>query len=331
MIPVAAKLSELLALLDEVWDEESEVARQGSGCVVLYSNRVMFKIYVVSVVKKLWARRAVWRYLKGYPEVASACGLTGIPDRRTLDRRLHEIAPQAEAQLRHLGLILVGEGVTEGQTAASDGTAFATPGPVWHQKAKEAGQIPDGLTGLDEEADWIQSTYHGWVYGYKAHVTISVAPTTVRVVLDATVTGSAYESRILQERLPLLPTSVETLLLDAGYDSGALIDAAQALGLEVLVPLAKPIGLSTSQARRDRAAYLTTPEGKDRYQRRGSSIEPFFATLKAVFDLNPLPDQGRHQAATHILLALYAWNLVVLFNFLHERPLGAVKSFLELL
>lgn len=331
MITAGAKLSELLGLLDEVWDEEAEVSRGGKGCVVLYSNRVMFKIYVVSVVKKLWARRAVWRYLKGQPEVARACGLTRIPDRRTLDRRLDEIAPQAELQIQNLGLILVGEAVTEGQTAASDGSAFATPGPVWHHRAKASGQIPTGLTGLDQEADWIQSTYHGWVYGYKAHVTISVAPATVRVVLDATVTGSACESHILQERLPFLATVVDTLLLDAGYDHGALILAAQALGLEVLIPLAKPVGRSTSQARRDRATYLASPLGKARYQQRGSSIEPFFATIKAVFGLNPLPDQGRHPAATHILLALYAWNLIVLFNFLHDRPLGAVKSFLEFL
>jgi len=32
-----------------------------------------------------------------------------------------------------------------------------------------------------------------------------------------------------------------------------------------------------------------------------------------------------------ILLALFAWNLIVLFNFLSNRPLGAVKSVLDLL
>ena len=77
------------------------------------------------------------------------------------------------------------EAVTDASVAASDGSAFATPGPVWHKKDKEAGIIPEGLHGVDTQADWIQSTYHGWVYGYKAHVSISVAPTTVRVVLGS--------------------------------------------------------------------------------------------------------------------------------------------------
>jgi len=68
-------------------------------------------------------------------------------------------------------------------------SAFATAGPVWHKQDKEAGLIREGLPGLDTEADWIQSPYHGWVSGDKAHVSISVAPTTVRLVLGATVTG----------------------------------------------------------------------------------------------------------------------------------------------
>jgi hypothetical protein len=95
--------------------------------------------------------------------------------------------------------------------------------------------------------------------------------------------------------------------------------------------LSKPIGKSTSQDRRDRAAYLESPEGNARYQQRGGSIEPFFATIKDFFHLDPLPVQGKTLAAVAILLALYAWNLVVLLNFVSHRPLGAVKPILDLL
>lgn len=102
-------------------------------------------------------------------------------------------------------------------------------------------------------------------------------------------------------------------------------------GIEVLAPLSKPIGKSTSQDRRDRAAYLASPPGKARYRQRGCSIEPFFATIKAFFHLDPLPLQGKTNASALILLALYAWNLIVLFNFVNDRPLGAVKPVLDLL
>jgi hypothetical protein len=302
-----------------------------SGSLKQYSEQSLFKVYVVSLLKQLWSRRSLWRYLTGTPLVAQACGLVRIPDRRTLDRRLLEIAGAAETQIAALGLVLSVEGVTDGHVAASDGSAFKARGPVWHKKDKAAGRIPEGLSGLDQDADWIQSTYHGWVYGYKGHVTISVSPTLVRIVLSATVTGSACESHVLQDHLKEIPALVETLLLDAGYDDADLIKACQQRGLEVLVPLAKPIGQSTSQERRDRAAYLASPEGKSRYRLRGSSIEPFFATIKALFHLDPLPVRGYWAASAFILLALFAWNLLVLFNFMNHLPLGEVKPILDLL
>jgi hypothetical protein len=330
MITVDHPLIQLLALIDMVWNEadSSQVRRGGPK---LYSEKTMFKVYVVSLLKKLWQRRSLWRYLTGNPQVASACGLCRIPDRRTLDRRLSEIAPQAEAQIQALGLILSIEAVSDGSMAASDGSAFKTPGPVWHKKEKAAGIVPEGLHGLDKEADWIQSDYHGWVYGYKAHVSISVAPTTVRVVLGATVTGSACESHVLQVRIKELPPMLRTLLLDAGYDDADLIAECAKHGIEALVPLSKPVGKSTAQDRRDRAAYLSSLQGKARYRLRGCSIEPFFATLKDFFHLDPLPVQGKTKASAFILLALYSWNLIVLFNFINNRLLGEVKPILDLL
>jgi hypothetical protein len=330
MITVDHPLIQLLALIDMVWIE-AEADKVKRGAPKVYSERTIFKVYVVSLLKQLWAHRSLWRYLSSMPLVASACGLARIPDRRTLDRRLLEIEPQAEGQIQALGLALSLEVVTDATVAASDGSAFATPGPVWHKKDKEAGIIPQGLHGVDTEADWIQSTYHGWVYGYKAHVSISVATTTVRVVLGATVTGSACESHVLQARVDALPPLVSTLLLDAGYDDGDLIAGCHQRGIEVLAPLSKPVGKTTSQARRDRAAYLASPQGKARYRQRGSSIEPFFGTIKDLFHLDPLPRQGKTNASVFILLALYAWNLIVLFNFVHDRPLGAAKPVLDML
>jgi hypothetical protein len=330
MITADHPLIQLLALIDMVWVEAERIELK-RGAPKVYSERTLFKLYVVSLLKKLWARRSLWRYVSSLPWVASACGLVRIPDRRTLDRRLAEIAPQAEAQIQALGLVLSLEAVTDATVAASDGSAFAMPGPVWHKKDKAAGIIPKGLHGLDTEADWIQSTYHGWVYGYKAHVTISVAPTTVRVVLTATVTGSACESHILRQRINAQPPLVQTLLLDAGYDDGDLMADCVQQGIEVLSPLSKPIGQSTPQNRRDRAAYLDSPAGKSRYKQRGCSIEPFFSTIKDLFQLDPLPLQGTIKVSAIILLALYAWNLIVLFNFVNARPLGEIKPVLEVL
>jgi hypothetical protein len=330
MITADHPLIQLLALIDMVWVETDSMQLK-RGAPKFYSEKTMFEVYIVSLLKQRWAHRSLWRYVSSMPLVAAVCGLVRMPDRRTLDRRLAEVAPEAEAQIQALGLALSIEAVTDATVAASDGSAFATPGPVWHKKDKEAGLLPEGLHGVDTEADWIQSTYHGWVYGYKAHVSISVAPTTVRVVLGATVTGSACESHVLQARVKDLPPLVRTLLLDAGYDDGDLMVDCARCGIEVLAPLSKPVGQTTPQDRRDRTAYLASPQGKARYRQRGSSIEPFLGTIKDFFHLDPLPRQGKTNASLFILLALYAWNLIVLFNFINDRPLGAVKPVLDVL
>jgi len=162
-------------------------------------------------------------------------------------------------------------------------------------------------------------------------VSLSVAPTTVRVVLDACVTGRACESHVLQARLANLPPLLHTLWLDASFADATLIDHAAQRGIQVLAPLSKPLGKSSPQHRRDRAAYLASPQGKARYRQRATSIEPFFAPLKHLFQLVPLPVQGLPKAAAFILFALYAWNLIVLFNCVNNRPLGAVKPVLDLL
>jgi len=122
---------------------------------------------------------------------------------------------------------------------------------------------------------------------------------------------------------------VQTLLLDAGYDNGDLLADCARLGIEVLAPLSKPIGKATAQDRRDRAAYPAWPWGEAGYKQRGYTIEPFFAPIKDFFHLDPLPLQSETNASVLILLALYAWNLIVLFNFVHDRPLGAVKPVLD--
>jgi hypothetical protein len=119
--------------------------------------------------------------------------------------------------------------------------------------------------------------------------------------------------------------------LDAGYDDGDWIATGASCGIQVLAPLSKLVGKSTPPARRDRAADLASPVGNARYGQRRSSIEPFLATIKDFFHLDPLPRPGKTNASVFILLALYAWNLIVLFNFMHACPLGTVKPVLDLL
>jgi len=103
MITPDHPLLQLLALIDQIWIEVPlECLKRGAPR--WYSEKTMFKVYVVSLLRSLWARRSLWRYLASSPLVMAACGLDTVPDRRTLDRRLVDIGPQAEVQIQALGL-----------------------------------------------------------------------------------------------------------------------------------------------------------------------------------------------------------------------------------
>lgn len=91
MITTDHPLIQLLALIDIVWIE-AEGGQLKAGGPKFYSEKTMFKADVVSLLKQRWAHRSLWRYLSSMPLAATACGLVRLPDRRTLDRRLAEIA-----------------------------------------------------------------------------------------------------------------------------------------------------------------------------------------------------------------------------------------------
>jgi hypothetical protein len=62
MVSEKHPLIQLLHLVDFVWSEEE--VQKHRGAPKTYSEKVMFKVYLVSLLKKLWERRALWRYLE---------------------------------------------------------------------------------------------------------------------------------------------------------------------------------------------------------------------------------------------------------------------------
>jgi hypothetical protein len=60
MITADHPLIQLLAWIDMVWIE-AEPSESKRGAPKFYSEKMMFKVYRVSVLKHLWRRRSVWR------------------------------------------------------------------------------------------------------------------------------------------------------------------------------------------------------------------------------------------------------------------------------
>jgi hypothetical protein len=84
-----------------------------------------------------------------------ALGVSRVPQRRTLERRLAATLPAAQAQVPALGQGLLGEGEPgpeEPQASALQGHRSQAPGPRWQKRDRAQGRVPAGLRNGDPES-----------------------------------------------------------------------------------------------------------------------------------------------------------------------------------
>ncbi|HUT51888.1 MAG TPA: transposase [bacterium] len=100
-------LLKLLALVDELYEEEEETPRP-RGRPLDYNELVMLKVFIVMVLKRIKHFKTLHRFLGQNPAIRQACGLPSLPDRRTFGRRLKFFPPGARKPDSELGREAVG-------------------------------------------------------------------------------------------------------------------------------------------------------------------------------------------------------------------------------
>lgn len=88
-------LIKLLALVDELYVEDEDASRS-PGRPPDYTELVMLKVFIVMVLKKIKQFKTLHKFLAQNPTIRKACGLSSLPDRRTLGRRLKSFPPFAQ-------------------------------------------------------------------------------------------------------------------------------------------------------------------------------------------------------------------------------------------
>lgn len=98
-----------------------------------------------------------------------------LPTWRTFERRLKRAPGSLPEQIALAGeqlLNLIDSWADGGRAAAFDSSVLPACGGVWHKKHREAGIVPH--TSIDTQAHWTKSGWHGWVYGWKLHLVVTV-------------------------------------------------------------------------------------------------------------------------------------------------------------
>ncbi|GAC1396275.1 MAG: hypothetical protein NVSMB65_15430 [Chloroflexota bacterium] len=317
-------LPALLQLIDHI--ELPPLARR-RGRPYVYPDRLLLKAVTILLVRHLPNVHALLAVLaEQTAEMAQLrAQLTDaqgrFPARRTWERRFVAITETLPALIVWLGaylLVLLQPWGTGGRAAAIDSTLLGARGGVWHKKHREAGVVPH--TSIDTEAGWSKSGWHGWVYGWKLHVVVTVSDT-VWLPLAAELTPAPTADNVQALSLvAVLPPQVHVLLGDVHYNDPTLAALCAQEG-RLLV---------TTQ----RGPYPHDDAGLEVrrlfHQLRSHAIENFNGQFKAIFDcLGHVPTKGLVATRRFVLGAVFLYQLTLLHQHLAGRSLRVgLKPFL---
>ena len=322
MVADPQPLFTLLSLIDEL--PLAPAPRRGRPCV--YADRLILKALLVMIVRQLptvgsllaVVAEPTAEMVQVRAQLTDAQGR--FPSRRTWERRLDRIVDDLPLLIKVLGaylLTLLQPWPHGGCAVAIDSTVLAARGGVWHKKDREAGVVPH--SSIDTEAAWTKSGWHGWVYGWKLHVVVTVAD---RVWLPLVATLTAANVADNKEALLLLadlPEAVSAILGDQHYTDPDLADLA-ARSHRLLITT-------------KRGAYPHTDDGVEVrrifHQLRSHAIENFNCQFKSIFNcLGQVPTKGLRATSRFVLGAVLLYQLTLWHHHLLQRDLRVgLKSF----
>lgn len=324
MVAETSVLVALVLLVDRIPLPPLEARRRGRPRV--YSERLFLKALVIMIVRRLPKVHLLLAVLdQPTAEMRQLRALLTedgqYPTRRTWERRLRAIPATLPAQLGCLGryLVEVLDPWPEGSIAAAiDSTVLRAAGGVWHKKDREAGRVPH--TAIDTEAHWTKSGWHGWVYGWKLHLVVTVAAVWIPLAAQLTPANVA-DNEAARGLLPELPSALRFLLGDTSYDDGALHTECATAG-RILVTTRRGPYPHTDPGVEVRRVF---------HQLRSHSIENFNGQFKAIFDTSgQVPTRGLLATRRYALAAVFVYQLTLLHRFEHGADLRVgLKPFLK--
>ena len=323
MIEHPCLLVKLLRLIDEL-PLPDKPAKPSRGRPQIYSDRLFLKALLIMIARRLHKPHELVSVLN-QPEMQPIRELLKengrYPCSRTFARRLGHWPEKLPAQIACLGwylVALVHPWQSCGRAAAIDSTVLWANGGVWHKKDREQGLIPH--TSIDTEANWTKSGWHGWVYGWKLHISVTVAA--VWIPLAARLTPANESDNVVAPWLiEQLPPEVRFLLGDLHYNAPNVEEACAGAECVLVVPHYGP--------------YPHTDDGVELrrvfHKLRSLAIENFNEHFKGIFDAHgQVPTKGLKNTSRFVLGAIFVYQVALLYRFEHHLPLNVgLKAFLK--
>jgi len=253
--------------------------RRKRGRQPTYSEQLSVKAVVVMIIRRLYTAWAVLAFLQQDDPVvvqlrARLTEKGEFPTRRTWERRLAALPPTLPSLIGRLGrhlITILNPWAQQGQGAACDSTVIRAHGGVWHKKDREAGIVPH--SSIATAAHWSKSGWHGWWYGWKLPLAVSIGSLWIPLAAEFTL-ANVSDSEVAPLLFPQLPAEVRYVLGDQHYHTPELRTEGGRHHRDLVATR--------------RGAYPHSDGGVEVrrvfHQLRSQAIEPFNGLFKNLFD-----------------------------------------------
>jgi len=293
--------------------QQPEIKRK-AGKPVTYSDFSFLLLTIAAVTLRTFDSIELYRLLSKDAGLRAACAFGQVPHRKTIARRLAQLIPAAEEQIRLCGEQISREiaAPDEPLVSAIDGRMYEAAGAKWHAKHRRENLIPAGLRNVDTESYWSKSDYRGWVQGYRLIVQTLVFPAPVPLVARWTGNqiGEATTFKQMLAREELLVT--DTLLADETFGSTESVNLYGAAGGWLLTPKQLPEKNYTWK--------------DDLFAYRRETIELLFQRIIQAADLKQCQVKGNGKNGAFVLASVWLYQILFLTNHRQQKPLANVKE-----
>jgi hypothetical protein len=310
MLPREPLLVTLVKVVDRI-PMPHPPAKRERGRPKVYTDRLIVKALVIMIIRRLYSAYSLLAFLDQDTDLTQAlrAELTDdqgrFPSRRTWERRLQALPGLVGCLGRHLVTVLR-PWASSGRAVALDSTALRAKGGVWHKKHREQGYVPHA--SIDTEAHWSKSGHHGWWYGWKLHLASTVAAVWIPLAAELT-PATVHDSTSARHHLDHLPFEARFVMGDSHFNTP---------------------DLQTRCWQTNRILVAASGQGKPGvevrrilHKLRHQAIEPLNGLLKNVFEWGgQVPVKGLKRTQLIVLGALVVYQLVLLYQFEHQLPLG---------
>jgi hypothetical protein len=350
---VGARLASLVKMaLPLCQQAERECPRTGPGRKPEIADWTLAVLIMVAVMKRKKSKSAQYRFLDEHRrELKELLGAGKFPARSTYFDRYRRAHGLFQHAIKLQGQQAIAEGLVDPADVAVDKSLMQARGPLWHKSDRNKNRIPKGLRGVDRESQWGCSKHDGWVQGYSFEVVVSATKNSVVFPLLASAdAANAKETTTFGHKIDDLPAATKNVSADSGYDSnqaGERIEYSaegRRTGRRFLCPENKrgskdKSGCQSVQPRDEshrrrlaRRRFYRSRRGKAIYRRRCQTVEPFNEWFKSLFELDHrVWHRGLENNQTQILAALFAYQLLVRYNYRRGCKNGQVKRILDVL